>query len=221
MEAMRTGLFITLEGGEGSGKSTQAKYLRRRFWRRDIPVMLVREPGGTPLGNRLRRLLKFSPIPLTQEAELLLFNASRVQLVADVIRPALEKGEVILCDRFYDSSLAYQGYGRGISLDTVQAVNRVATGGLMPDLTIFLDLPPEEGLRRRSATRDRFEQGFDQKDVMDFHQRVHQGYLELARQEPKRWLRLDARLSPRKVSSLVWERVELLLGKIGFAKKVP
>jgi dTMP kinase len=205
------GLFITLEGGEGSGKSTQARYLRERLKRRNIPVTTVREPGGTPLGNRLRRLLKFSPTPLTPEAELLLFNASRAQLVVDVIRPALDRGELVVCDRFSDSTTAYQGYGRGIPLEQVEAVNRAATGGLKPALTVFLDLPPEEGLKRHFALRDRFERGFERKEVMDFHRRVRQGYLDLARKEPERWLTIDARLSPRAVSRLVWQRVEPLL----------
>lgn len=216
---MPTGLFITLEGGDGSGKSTQIKSLLRRLQTRHITAMAIREPGGTPLGDRLRQLLKFSSTPLTPEAELLLFNASRAQLVADVIRPALERGEVVLCDRFTDSTLAYQGYGRGISLATVQAVNRAATGSLKPDLTIFLDLSPEEGMGRRSTTRDRFEQGFEQKGITAFHQRVRQGYLELTRKEPERWLTLDARLSQREVSRLIWQRVEPLVGKTVPSKK--
>ncbi len=133
---MPTGLFITLEGGEGSGKSTQIKALQRRLQRRHVPVLTIREPGGTPLGNRLRQLLKFSRTPLSPEAELLLFNASRAQLVTDVIRPALESGTVVVCDRFSDSTLAYQGYGRGIPLERAEAVNDLATGSLKPHLTI-------------------------------------------------------------------------------------
>ena len=208
---MNVGLFITFEGGEGAGKSTQVRLLRDRLKRRNMSVTMVREPGGTPLGDWLRQLLKFSPTPLTPEAELLLFNASRAQLVADVIRPALERGEVVLCDRFTDSTLAYQGYGRGILLNAVEDVNSIATGGLKPNLVIFLNLPPEEGLIRQSTPGDRFETGPDQKDVVAFHQRVHQGYLELARREPQRWLTLDARLSPQEVSRLIWQRVEPLL----------
>lgn len=218
---MLTGLFITLEGGEGSGKSTQVRSLTRRLQTRNVPVTAVREPGGTPLGNRLRRLLKFSPVPLTPEAELLLFNASRAQLVTDVIRPALEKGEVVLCDRFTDSTIVYQGYGRGVPMERVEAVNKAATGGLVPDLTMFLDLSPEEGMRRRSTTRDRFEQGFEQREITDFHQRVRQGYLELASKEPERWLILDARLSPPQVARLIWQKVEPLVEKMGLAKKTP
>jgi dTMP kinase len=216
---MPTGLFITLEGGDGSGKSTQIKSLLKRLQLCHITTMAIREPGGTPLGERLRQLLKFSSTPLTPEAELLLFNGSRAQLAADVIQPALERGEVVLCDRFADSTLAYQGYGRGISLDIVQSVNRVAIGNLKPDLTIFLDLSPEEGIGRRSTTRDRFELGFEQKGVMDFHQRVRQGYLELAGKEPERWLTIDALLSAREISRLIWQRVEPLVGKPVHSKK--
>ena len=166
------------------------------------------------MGNHLRRLLKFSPSPLTPEAELLLFNASRAQLVADVIRPALEMGEVVICDRFTDSTLAYQGYGRGIPLERVEVVNKAATGDLKPVQTVLLDIPPEEGLKRHSTARDRFERGFEKKDVMDFHHRVHEGYLEMARREPERWLTLDARLSAPQVARLIWQRVEPLVEKI-------
>jgi dTMP kinase len=218
---MPTGLFITLEGGEGSGKSTQVRSLARRIQKRNVPVTTVREPGGTPLGNRLRRLLKFSTVSLTPEAELLLFNASRSQLVTDVMRPALERGEVVLCDRFTDSTLAYQGFGRGIATDSVEAVNNLATGGLVPDLTIFLDLSPEEGMGRRSATRDRFEQGFEKRDVTDFHQMVRKGYLELAGKEPQRWLTIDASLSSRQVTRLIWQRVEPLMESMRLANKAP
>lgn len=212
---MPRGLFITLEGGEGSGKSTQVKLLRDRLKRRNLPVTMVREPGGTPLGDRLRRLLKFSDEPLTPEAELLLFNASRAQLVKDVIRPALEMGHVVLCDRFADSTIAYQGYGRGIPLDTVEEVNKFATGGLIPDMTIFLALSPEEGMNRRSGARDRFEREFEQREVIDFHNRVRQGYLEMSRNEPERWAVIDASLSSRQVSKLIWERVEPLVKSMG------
>jgi dTMP kinase len=217
---MATGIFITLEGGEGSGKSTQVRSLTRRLQKGNVSVTTVREPGGTSLGNRLRRLLKFSTVPLTPEAELLLFNASRAQLVTDVMRPALERGEVVLCDRFTDSTIAYQGYGRGISLDSVKAVNNIATGGLVPNLTIFLDLSPEEGMRRRSTTMDRFEQGFEKRDVTDFHQMVRKGYLELANHEPQRWLTIDASLSSRQVTRLIWQRVEPLLESMRLANKV-
>jgi dTMP kinase len=216
---MPPGLFITFEGGEGSGKSTQIKLLQRRLQRRKIPVTVVREPGGTPLGDRLRYLLKFSNIPLTPEAELLLFNASRGQLVADVMRPALERGEVVLCDRFTDSTLAYQGYGRGIPLRSVETVNGLATGGLKPHLTIFLDIPPADGLERQTTDGDRFERGAAKRDIMDFHQRVHQGYLALARGEPGLWAVVNARLPKREVSKLIWQRVGPLVEWLGRGEK--
>lgn len=206
---MPAGLFITFEGGEGSGKSTQVTVLRRRLQRRGVPCTVVREPGGTPLGRSLRRILKFSSSPLAPMTEVLLFNASRAQLVTQVIQPALSKGMVVLCDRFADSTLAYQGYGRGVSLEVVEMVNRTATENLKADLTIFLDISPEEGLKRRSGARDRFE-----KDALDFHRRVHQGYLDLSRSEPERWLVVDARRSPREVASHIWQRVEPLIAKM-------
>ena len=208
---METGLFITLEGGDGSGKSTQVRLLGNRIRLLNIPLTMVREPGGTPLGNRLRRLLKFSTTPLNKEAELLLFNSSRAQLVRDIIRPSLDNGNVVLCDRFYDSTMAYQGYGRGIPLEQVEMVNSIATGGLKPDLTILLDLLPEEGMLRWPIGRDRFESGFEQKINTDFHHRVRQGYMNLAHKEPERWFILDARSSKTEISGLIWERVGFLL----------
>ena len=214
---MSKGLFIAFEGGDGSGKSTQVRLLSGRLRRRKVPVTLVREPGGTLLGDWLRRILKFSSIPLTPEAEVLLFNASRAQLVTQVIVPALEEGQAVVCDRFTDSTVAYQGYGRGIPLDQIEHVNAVATGGLRPHLTIFLDLPPEEGLKRRSDMPDRFERGFEHQRVMDFHKRVHRGYLEMAWLEPERWFSLDAHLPPNKLARLIWERVEPLVRDIGTA----
>ena len=140
---MPSGLFVTLEGCEGSGKSSQARRLRGSLNGLGIPVTVVREPGGTALGDKLRRILKFSSIPLTPEAELLLFNASRAELVRQVIVPALKNGHVVICDRFTDSTVAYQGYGRGLSLDIVRSVNTAAAGDLKPDITILLDISPE------------------------------------------------------------------------------
>ncbi|MCX7912940.1 MAG: dTMP kinase, partial [Dehalococcoidales bacterium] len=141
-------LFITFEGGEGSGKSTQVQRLYHRLCRAGFAVVLVREPGGTPLGERLGRLLKHSrrsEVAIAPVAELFLFNACRAQLVSDVILPALDRGEIVLCDRYSDSTLAYQGYGRGLDLGTVRTVNRLATGRAIPDLTVLLDIPVEEG----------------------------------------------------------------------------
>ena len=171
---MPGGLFITFEGGDGSGKSTQVEVLALRLYDEiSAPVHIVREPGGTALGNWMRQVLKYPAVPRTPETELLLFNASRSQLVSQVIRPALEKGEVVISDRFSDSTVAYQGYGRGISLEHVEAVNAVGTVGLKPDLTILLDFPPEEKLKRGERQVDVFER----RAVMDFSDGLRQGHL--------------------------------------------
>ena len=171
---MPGGLFITLEGGDGSGKSTQVEVLALRLYDEiSAPVHIVREPGGTALGNWLRQVLKYTAVPRTPETELLLFNASRAQLVSQVIRPALEKGQVVVSDRFSDSTVAYQGYGRGLPLKHVEAVNTVGTLGLKPDLTILLDFPPEEKLKRGERQVDVFER----RAVKDFSDGLRQGEL--------------------------------------------
>lgn len=205
-------LFITFEGGEGSGKSLQARALYRRLSRLAIPVLLTHEPGGTLLSRRLGRWLKWAQntgiSPLT---ELLMFNAARAQLVAEVIKPDLEKGKIVICDRYADSTTAYQSYGRGLDLGMVKAINDAATGGLTPDLTALLDMPVEEGLaRKRGKRHDRFEQ----EDVA-FHERVREGYLTLAAEEPERWLVVDARQSKAKVRDMIWQRVSQLLSSEG------
>lgn len=196
-------LFITFEGGEGSGKSTQVRVLHRRLLRMGIPAVLTHEPGGTPLGNRLRRWLKGEE--LDPHTELLLFNASRAHLVSQVIRPALKSGTVVICDRFAESTIAYQGYGRGLALNLIEAANSIATQGLKPDLTILLDIPVEQGLARKRLS-DRFE-----KEDLAFHQRVRRGYLEMAKKDPQRWLVIDASLPKKEIERLIWERVQQLL----------
>lgn len=203
------GIFITFEGGEGSGKSRQTRLLTRRLRRRGTPVVLTHEPGGEPLAARLRRLLK-GDIALTPEAELLLFAASRAQLTARVIRPALEAGQMVVCDRYADSTLAYQGYGRGLDMEAIRAANRIAMGGLTPHLTVLLDVPAEVGLARKHADDDRFI-----REPLPFHQRVRQGYLELARSQPGRWLVVDATLAEKEVAGAIWRRVAPLLRKGG------
>lgn len=200
------GLFIVFEGPEGSGKTTQLWRLYRRLRRAGIPVVRTREPGGTILGERLRRLLKGtreSPVP---EAELFLFLAARAQLVNTVIRPALAAGRVVLCDRYSPSTLAYQAYGRGLPLERVAAADRLATGNLRPDLVVLLDLPVEAGLARRGRPgTDRFE-----AEDLEFHRRVRLGYLELARSDPERWLVLDAQAPPGELARKIWARVREL-----------
>ena len=205
-------LFITFEGGEGCGKSVQARALHRKLSQLAIPVLLTHEPGGTPLGNKLGRWLKWTEdkdiSPLT---ELLLFNASRTQLTAEAIRPNLEKGKAVICDRYADSTTAYQSYGRGLDLETVMVINDTATQGLKPDLTILLDMSAEEGLARKKARKqDRFEQ-----EDLAFHQRVREGYLKLAAKESQRWLVVDASQSKRKIAQIIWQRVSQLLSSHG------
>jgi dTMP kinase len=200
-------LFVTFEGGEGSGKSTQARVLYRRLLKLGIPALLTHEPGGTPLGKQLRRWLKGEG-EIDPQTELLLFNASRAHLVSQVIRPALEKGTVVICDRFADSTTVYQGYGRGLDFALIEAVNNIATHGLRPDLTVLLDIPVEQGLDRKSL-RDRFE-----REETAFHQRVRQGYLEMAKREPGRWLVIDASLPRKEITRLIWERMEPILKNV-------
>jgi len=205
-------LFITFEGGEGCGKSVQARALYQRLSQLAIPVVLTHEPGGTPLGKKLARWLKWaqdnSVSPIT---ELLLFNTSRTQLVDEVIRPNLEKGKVVISDRYADSTTAYQSYGRGLDLEMVKAVNNAATQDLKPSLTVLLDIPAEEGLARKKAKRqDRFE-----RENIAFHQRVREGYLKMAASEPKRWLVVDASQSKGKIADIIWRRVRQLISRKG------
>lgn len=203
-------LFITFEGGEGSGKSVQAKELYRRLTQLAVPALLTHEPGGTPFGKKLGRWLKWAQdtdiSPLT---ELMLFNASRAQLVTEVIHPALESGKVVISDRYADSTTAYQGCGRGLDLAMVKATNKTATHGLKPALTVLLDIPVEEGLTRiKGREKDRFE-----RENIAFHQRVREGYLKLAGDEPERWLIVDASQSKRKIAEIIWQRVSQLLSR--------
>ncbi len=202
------GFFITLEGGERCGKSYHSSVLLRRLARHGVPALLTHEPGGTALGENICRWLKWKDdSPLSPMTELLLFNASRSHLIDTVIRPALAQGKVVVCDRFTDSTLAYQGYGRGLDIELVKAANRLASGGLAPDLTVLLDVPPERAMtRRQGEVEDRFE-----KEAPAFHRRVYEGYQTLARQEPGRWLVVDAGLEKKKVAGLIWERVSRLL----------
>ncbi len=203
-------LFITFEGGEGTGKSLQTRALHRRLVRLGIPVLPTYEPGGTPLGKKIARLLKWSQnTDISPLAELLLFNASRTHLVNELIRPGLQDGKVVICDRYTDSTLAYQGYGRGLDLETVKTINDLATGKLGPDLTILLDLSVEAGLARKAQKRsDRFEE-----ETLDFHRKVRQGYLKLARKDLKRWLVVDAKQTKRAIAEIIWQRVKGLLSK--------
>ena len=191
-----SGRFITLEGPEGAGKTLQAERLAETLRVRGYRTVLTREPGGTRLGEQVRSIVLASApesadrgAGLDARADALLFNAARAQLVAEVVRPALAAGDVVVCARFADSTLAYQGFGAGLPLEELRAVAAVATGGLSPDLTILLDVSPQVGLDRKADdARNRFEAAFD----LDFHRRVRDGFLSLAAEEPGRWRVIDA-----------------------------
>lgn len=209
------GLFITFEGTEGSGKSTQVPLLVERLREWGHAVRVFREPGGTPIGEEIRHTLKHSHAnaAMTAEAELLLMNASRAQLVREVIRPALARGEIILCDRFYDSTTAYQGYGRQLNLTTVRHVIDLAVGETRPDLTLLLRVPlavSEERLRSRQATmpfiRDRIEEA-----DRAFFERVAKGYDETAAAEPKRIQVINATATIEEIQSAIWRIVAPLV----------
>jgi dTMP kinase len=207
------GLFITLEGGDGAGKSLQLDALAGRLEERGYAVVRTREPGGTPLGERLRDVLLDlgeGGCALDPLSETLLFVAARAELVASVIAPALERGEVVVCDRFIDSTRAYQGFGRGVDPTAIGQLNAVATRGLLPDLTVLLDLPPEQGLARATEIGDRFGREDDA-----FHERVREGYRALALEEADRWLVVDSTPPPEVVLELIWRRVEVLLTTAG------
>jgi dTMP kinase len=183
------GRFITLEGPEGSGKTVHAQRLAQELGRSGHSVVLTREPGGTHLGDRLRTVLLADGGRIDPRADAFLFNAARAQLSTEILRPALAAGQVIVCARFADSTLAYQGYGAGLPLPELRELATIATGGLVPDRTILLDLDPEIGLRRKHPRdRTRFEASFD----LAFHRRVREGFLALAREEPARFRVVDA-----------------------------
>ena len=201
------GLFITFEGGEGCGKSTHSRLLLKKLEQQNIPAILTHEPGGTPLGDELRKALKKKrEYPISPEAELFLVAASRAQLVSEVIRPALEAGKVVICDRFTHSTMVYQGYGRGLDFTAIKMVNNMATMHLNPDLIVLPDIQPKQGLARKRSLKDRFE-----LEDLSFHQRVRDGYLKMAEAEPDRWLVIDASLPKAKTAEIIWDRVSRLL----------
>ena len=208
------GLFITFEGGEGSGKTTQLKALLAHMRSAGRAAIETRDPGGTPIGKQIRELLldrentRMAPV-----AELFLYEASRAQLVSEVIRPALAEGRIVLCDRFADSTVAYQGHGRGLDLDLITRLNGIATEGLRPDLTFLLDLDPAAGLARarqrmvqRNERHDRIEE-----ELVSFHQRVQAGYHTIAAADGKRVVVLDASRGMGEIADRIRRRVEELL----------
>lgn len=186
------GFFITLEGPEGCGKSTQMRLLVPFLQQRGHDIIATREPGGTPIGDRVRAiLLDPAHTEMLASTEFLLFSAARAQHVGQVIRPHLKRGGVVVCDRFADSSLAYQGYGYGRDLAALRAISRYATGGLVPDVTFLLDLPVEVGLQRKLGGAGDAWNRMEQK-LLDYHHRVRAGYLAMAADEPQRWVVLDS-----------------------------
>jgi dTMP kinase len=209
------GLLITFEGNEGSGKSTQISALAERLRFAGFSVRTLREPGGTPIGEEIRHTLKHSAAnhAMTPEAELLLMNASRAQLVREVVRPALARGEIVLCDRFYDSTTAYQGYGRQLDLKLVQAMIDLAVGDTRPDLTLLLLVPQEISEQRRLARqatmpfmRDRMEEADD-----SFFARVAKGYQAIATTEPRRVRPVEATGKVEQIHGMIWREIEPLL----------
>lgn len=202
-------MFITLEGPEGSGKTRQIPVLADTLRQHGYAVLMTREPGGTPIGDQIRSVLfDMKNTEMRPRTEILLFQASRAQIVEQVIRPHLASGEIVLCDRFADSTLAYQGYGHQVNLDELKTIVQFATGGLKPDLTLLLDVDIEVGLKRKLDASD-----WNRLDAydLDFHRRVRQGYLEMARAEPERWVVIDAGQPPEAVQTAIQE---VVLGRL-------
>jgi len=200
-----SGLFITVEGGEGVGKSTQARRLSNSLRASGCTVVETREPGGTPVGDGIRGILLDPGSRMTARTEAMLYEASRAELTEMVIVPALDRGDVVVCDRFIDSTTAYQAYGRGIDLESITALNLLATAGVRPDVTVLLTLELEESLRRATkGGADRMEQ-----ESLEFHRRVHDGFLALASAEPARFVVVDAEGGPDDVAAVVWAALGL------------
>ncbi len=213
---MRAGRFITFEGPEGGGKTTQAKRLLARLREAGRDVLYTREPGGTPTGEAIREILQHDKAgePLCDQTEVFLFAASRAQLVRRVILPALERGTVVVCDRFADSTTAYQGYGRGFPVDQMLAINAFAINGAEPDATLLLDLPINLGFERVEGRQTQLFENMDriEREARAFHERVRAGYLELASRWPERFHTIDATRTPDEVEQSVWEIVQGVLG---------
>lgn len=209
---MKRGLFLSFEGGEGSGKSVQARLLTEALQGRGLDVVLTREPGGTAAGERIREIvLHAQEITLSPEAQVLLYSTARAQNVREVIRPALEAGRIVIADRFFDSTMAYQGFGHGVPLEQIRGVTALACGDLVPDRTFLLDIPVDVGLGRSGW---RAQSKWDRFEVLDtsFHTRVREGYRQLAVEEPKRWVLVDAHRDQASISKDVRREVDMLLG---------
>ncbi len=206
-------LFVTFEGPEGSGKTTQARSLASYLESRGLPVVCTREPGGTPISEQIRQIiLSKENQAIRDETEVLLFSAARAQIVAELIRPALAEGKIVLSDRYADSTIAYQGYGLGLDRQALRAVTHLATGGLVPDFTFYVDVPVQVGLaRKRGGEVNRL----DQKPVI-YHERVRAGYLEMANAEPERWIVIDGTQPGDAVQKEIRERMDRELERRGY-----
>lgn len=210
-------LFITFEGVEGSGKTTQIGRLERYLTRRGVPCKVTREPGGSSIGEKIRKIL-LNPdhrgmVPLS---ELLLYEAARAQHVRELVAPILQEGAVVLCDRFTDASLAYQGYGRKLDRGLIRKLNRLASQGVRPDITFLLDCPSDLGLKRalrRNRLLKNEKEGRFEREKIQFHQRVRRGYLAIARENPRRVKVIDTRVGEKKVFEKIREMVDKLLKK--------
>jgi dTMP kinase len=202
------GKFITFEGSEGSGKSTQIKFIEKYLKSKKKKFLFVREPGGVKISEKIRRLLlDVNNTAMSDEAETLLYMAARAQLVEEVVEPELKAGTIILCDRFLDSTLAYQGYGHGIDVQLIRKVGEFATKGISPDLTLLFDIDVKKGFARINRAKDRIEQR-----AISYHKKVRQGYLSIAKKEPKRVKVIDSNRTKEEIHNSVCQYVDQLLG---------
>ena len=211
------GLFITFEGPDGSGKTTQIKLLADYLREMGHDVLLTREPGGTPIGDQIRGVLHdIKNVEMTSVSEFVRYSASRAQLVRQVIKPHLARGGTVVSDRFADSSMAYQGYGRQLDLDTIGSTTQFATDGLTPHLTIYLDLPVDVGIRRKQTAHAAQSGELNRLDrqTIDFHHRVRDGYLKMAQAEPHRWMVIDAMQAIDDTQRAIRERLETALPEV-------
>jgi dTMP kinase len=201
------GKFITFEGSEGSGKSTQISLVRAYLKKKKKPILFVREPGGVKISEKIRNiLLDVKNIKMGNECEVLLYMAARAQLVEEVIAPALKKGEIVLCDRFLDSTVAYQGYGNGVNVQTIKNIGKFATKSIRPDITFFFDINAKKGLSRLNRKKDRIE-----RRAVAYHNRVRKGYAAITKSEPKRVKLIDASKSKKEIFETVQTHVDRLL----------
>jgi len=201
----KKGIFITFEGGEGAGKSTQAKLLEKHLKNSGKKVLLLREPGTTAIGEKIRKLISKNTEELDPLTELFLFSAARKELIKKIIKPALTQNTIVICDRYIDSTIAYQHFGRNINLKTIQSIIALTTVNLMPDLTILLDINYKEMLKRKPNNLDYFE-----REDEEFHKKIQNGYNKLAKQEPKRWKKINATLQEKEIFQIIIKTVNQL-----------